>query len=89
MANILDIDPECFMISDIKECTDGTMVYNHCYFDKTGVPHIGFNNIDCYFKKSDSYIFLVFCENNKNKAMINNYIEIIRHLEDEIFSYIV
>ena len=51
MVNILDIDPECFMVSNAKECTDGTMRYNPCYSDKIGVPHIVFNNIDCYFKK--------------------------------------
>ena len=49
MVNILDIDPEYFMVSDTKECADGTMVYNLCYSDKTGVPYIIFNNIDCYF----------------------------------------
>ena len=26
MINILDIDPECFMVSNTKECTDGTVV---------------------------------------------------------------
>ena len=59
MVNILDIDPECFIVSDTKECTDGTMVYL-CCSDKTVVPHIAFNNIDCYFKKSGTYNFLVF-----------------------------
>ena len=49
MVNILDIDPECFTVSNAKECTDGTILYNLCYSDKTGVPHIVFNNIDCYF----------------------------------------
>ena len=49
MINILDIDPEYFMINDAKECTDVTMVYNLCYSDKTGVPHIVFNNLDYYF----------------------------------------
>ena len=88
MSNILDIDPECFLVSDAKKCADGTMVYNICYSDKTGVPHIVFNNIDCYFKKSDTSNFLVFFNNDKNKAVISNYVEIIRHLEDEIFSYI-
>ena len=29
--------------------TDGTMFYNVYYSDKTGVPHIVFKNIDCYF----------------------------------------
>ena len=88
LVNILDTDPECFMVSDTKECTDGTMVCNICCSDKTGVPHIVFNNIDCYFKKSGTSNFLIFCNNDKNKAMISNYVEIIRHLVDEIFSYI-
>ena len=67
MVNILDIDPECFMVGNIKECTNGTMLYNIYYSDKTGVPHIVFNNIiDCYYKKSGSDSFLVFCDNEKN-----------------------
>ena len=65
MVNILDTVHECFTVSDTKECTDGTMVYNLCYSDKTGVPHIVFNNIDYYFKKSDNSSLLVFCDNDK------------------------
>ena len=56
-VNILDIDPECFMVSDTKQRTDGTVIYNICYSDKIGVPHIVFNNIDCYFKKSGGECF--------------------------------
>ena len=88
MVNILDIDPECFMVSDTKEYTDGTLVYNICYTDKTGVPHTVFNNMDCIFKKSGNSNYLFFCNNDKNKAMINNYVAIIKQIEDEIFSYI-
>ena len=57
MVNILDIDLECFMVSNAKECTDGTMLYNLCYSDKIGVPHIVFNNIDFYFKKMVTIMF--------------------------------
>ena len=49
MVNILGIDPEGFMVSNAKECTDATMVYNICYSDKIGVPRIDFNNIECFF----------------------------------------
>ena len=56
MFNILDIDPECFMVSNAKECTDGTMLYNLCYSDKTGVPYIVSNNIIVISKK---VVFLV------------------------------
>ena len=51
MVNILDIGPECFRVSNAKECTDGTILYNLCYSVKIGVPNIVFNNIDCCFKK--------------------------------------
>ena len=38
-----------FYVGNVKECADGTMFYNIFYSDKTGVPHIFFNNIECYF----------------------------------------
>ena len=46
MVNILDIDPEFFMVGNVKECTNGTMIYDIYYSDKTGVSLIVFNNID-------------------------------------------
>ena len=88
MVNILDIEPECLMVSNAKECTDGTMLYNLCYSDKIGVSHIVFNNIDCCFKKSDDFSFLIFFADGKNKNMMCNYGKIIKQLEDEIFSFI-
>ena len=39
MINILDIDPECFMVSDTK-CINGEILYNISYFDEIAVPHI-------------------------------------------------
>ena len=88
MANILDIDPECFMVGNVKECTNETMLYNIYYSDKTGVPHIAFNNIDCYLKKLVTTVLLIFCNNNKNKNIINIYFKIIKQLRDEVFSLI-
>ena len=86
MFNILDIVPECFMVGNAKECTDGTMIYNIYYSDKTGVPYIVFNNIACYFKKNGNYSSLIFCDNNKNKNIRNIYFKIIEQLKDELFS---
>ena len=90
-VNILDIDPECFEINDFKRCKDGTTICNLCYFDKIGVPHIVFDNIDCCFKKSmknSDFRFLIFFADGKNKNMIFNYGKIIKKIEDEIFSFI-
>ena len=84
-VNILDIDLECFMVSDTKACIDGTMLYNLFYFDKSGVPHIVFNNIDCIFEKWETYSHLIFFVNDENKAIISNYGKIFKQLEDEFF----
>ena len=88
MVNILDIDPGCFGINDTKQCTDGTIIYNICYNDKIGVPHIVFNNIDSYFLKNEWNSSLIFCDNIKNKNIINIYFKITKQLRDEVFSFI-
>ena len=49
MINILDIELECFMVNDFKGYKDGSVLFNLCYSDENGVPHILFNNIECIF----------------------------------------
>ena len=71
MINILDIEPECFMINDFKGCKDGSILFNLCYSDENGIPYIVFNNIKCIFKKSGIYSYLIFCEGDKNKDWID------------------
>ena len=86
-VNILDIDPEYFMVNDFKGCKDGSILFNLCYSDETGVPHIVFNDIECIFRKCGVYSYLIFCANHKNKDMINNYVKIIDQIKDEIISW--
>ena len=88
MINILDVNPEYFMVNDFKGCKDGSVLFNLCYSDENGVPHIAFNNTDCIFKKSGIYSYLIFCKSDKNKDMINNYLGIIDQLKEEITSWI-
>ena len=63
-------------------------MFNLCYCEENGVPHIVFNDIECIFRKYGVYSYLVFCENNKNKDMINNYIKIVDQVKEEILSWI-
>ena len=65
MANILDIELEYFMINDFKGCRDDSVLFNLCYSDETGVPHIVFNNIECIFRRSGLFSYLIFCESKK------------------------
>ena len=45
MVNILDIQPEYFMVNDFKGCNDGSTIFNLCYCEENCVLHIVFNNI--------------------------------------------
>ena len=88
MVIILNIELEYFMVNDFKGCKDGSVVFNLCYSDETGVPHIFVNNIECIFRKCGIYSNLIFCETDKNKDMINNYVKIIDQLKEELLSWI-
>ena len=88
MVNILDIEPEYFMINGFKGCKGGSILFNLCYSEENGVPHIVFNNIECIFRECGTYSYLVFCENNKDKNMIKNYVKIIDQLKYELLSWI-
>ena len=88
MVNILDIDPEYFMVNDFKGCKDGSIVFNLCCSDELAVPRIVFNDVECIFKKCGAYSYLIFCGNNKNKEMINDYVKIIDHLKNEILFWV-
>ena len=88
IINIPDIEPEYFIISHFKACKCGSILFNLCYSDGTGVPHIVFNNIECIFKKSGIYSYLIFFADGKDKDMIKNYGKIIMQVENEIFSFL-
>ena len=88
MVNILDIEPEYFLVNDFKGCKDGSTIFNLCYCEENCVPHIVFNNIECIFRKSGIYSYLIFYESDKNKDMINNYVSIIDQIKEELLSWV-
>ena len=71
MINILDIESEYLLINYFKGCRDCSTLFNLCYCSEDGVPHIVFNNIECIFRKSEIHSYLIFCENDKNKIMLD------------------
>ena len=87
MVNILDIEPEYFMINDFKDCKDDSTLFNVCYCEENSVPHVIFNDIECIFRKSGIYSYLIFCESDKNKKMLGSYVSIIYQLKEEILSF--
>ena len=76
------------MVNNFKGCKDGSILFNLYYCEENGVPHILFNNTECIFRKCRIYSYLIFCESDKNKGMINNYVKIIDQIRNEITSWI-
>ena len=88
MTNINDIDPESSLVNDFKGCRDGLILFNIAYCEENSVPHIAFNNIEFTFRKRGIYSYLIFCENDKKKNMLNRYAEVIDEIKKEIFSFV-
>ena len=87
MVNVLDIIPEHIMVNDFKGCKDRSVLFNLCYAEENGVLHIVFNDVECIFKKSGVYSYLIFCDNDNN--MMNNYFKIVDKVREEIISWTV
>ena len=56
-----------------------------CYCEENSVPHVVFNNIEFIFRKSGVFSYLIFCESDKNKKMLDNYVSIADQLKEEIW----
>ena len=58
------------------------------YSEENNVPHIVFNNIECIFRKSGVFSYVIFCESDKNKEMLDDYVEVIDGIKEEVLSFI-
>ena len=84
MTNVNNFDPNLLIINEIAVFNSGSTMYEICYEKEMNAPYIVFNDIECIFRKSRQNKYLVFCETDKNKQMIKNYIKIIDELIDQI-----
>ena len=88
MVNILDIQPEYFMINHFKSCKDSSRIFNVYYCEENSVPHVVFNIIECICRKSGVFSYLIFCESDKNKKMLDNCVSNVDQLKEEIWSFV-
>ena len=77
-----------FLIHDFKSSKDGSVLFNLSYCEENSVPHIVVNNIECIFRKSGIYSYLIFCESEKNKNMSDKYVKIVDKRKEEIWSFL-
>ena len=87
MVNINDFDSKFFLINDFKSNKDGPVLFNVAYCEENSVPHIAFSNIECIFRKSGIYSYLIFYESEKNKNMLNRYVSVIEKMKEEIWTF--
>ena len=78
MTNINDFNPELLLIDDFSIFKDGSIMFNILYCEENNTPHIIFNNIKFIFRKSGIFSYLIFCESDKNKKMLDKYIDKIK-----------
>ena len=52
------------------------------------VPYIVFNNIECIFRKSGVFSYLIFCESEWNKKMLSRYVELIDEIKEEVLYFV-
>ena len=67
MVNILDVQPEYFMINNFKGFKDGPILFNVYYCEENSVLHIVFNDIECIFRKSGVSVIQFFVKVKKQK----------------------
>ena len=47
-------------------------------------PPCCFNNIESIFRKSGVFGYLIFCESDKNKRMLDKYAKVIHKIKEEV-----
>ena len=78
-----DFDPKLLLINEITFSSASTM-FESSYEKESNTPYIVFNDIEWIFRKSGINKYLVFCETQKNKKMLENYTKIIDELRDQV-----
>ena len=84
ITNINDFDPEFFLFNQFIIVDDLSVMFDVSYCQENNTPHAVSNNIECVFKKSGIFSYLVFGETEKNKEMLDKYVKIIDEIKEEI-----
>ena len=84
MTSINDFDLKLLLINEFTIFENGSTMFDISYCKENNTPHIVFNNSECIFRKSGIYSYLIFCETEENKKMLDIYVKIIDEIKDQI-----
>ena len=65
MTNINNSDPKLLVIHEFTIFEKGSTMFDIKYCEKNNVAHIALNNVECIFRKSGVFSYLIFCETEK------------------------
>ena len=84
MTSINDFDLKLLLINEFTIFENRSIMFDINYCKENNVAHIVFNNIECIFRKSGVFSYLIFCEIEKNKNMLDKYVKIIDEIKEQI-----
>ena len=84
MTNINEINPKSVLINEFTMFENGSTVFGVSYCWENNTLHIVLNDIECIFRKSGMHSYLVFCETDRNKRLLDKYIRVINKIKEEI-----
>ena len=67
ITNSNDSGPKFLLINDFKSSKDGSILFNVNYCEENNLLYMVFNNIECIFRKSGVFSYLIFCESEKKQ----------------------
>ena len=84
MTSINDIDPKLLVINEFTMSENGSVMFDISCCKENNTPHIVFNDIECIFRKSGVFSYLIFCESDKSKNMLDKYVRVIDEIKGEM-----
>ena len=84
MININDIDTGLLINGDFTVTKNGSIFFSISYCEEGNTPHIVFKDIECSFRKSGVFSYLIFCGGDGNKKMLDKYVKVIDQIKEEI-----
>ena len=83
MTNINDFDAKLLLINEFTMFENRSIMFDVNYCKVNNTPYIVFNNIECIFRKSGVFSYLMFCETEKNKKTLDKFVKIIDDIKDQ------
>ena len=84
MTNVNDFNVKLLLINEFTIIENGSIMFDISYCDENNVAYIVFNNVECVFRKSGVFSFLILCDTEKNKNTLDKYVKIIDETKEQI-----